>query len=109
MIRALLCTLFALCLLAAPALAKEYKGQAVKLEIDKNVLVVKVGDKEETIKLTDKTSFVNAKGKTIDKEKLEKMTKAIGKGRAEFTVDTEGESTKEVATKVTITVKKKAK
>lgn len=87
MLRTFLCTLFALALFAVSVLAKEYKGQATKLDNDKKEIVVKIGDKEVIIKFDDSTQFffndnpIQAKG-------LKSVAQAVANTPRDVTVET---------------------
>lgn len=98
MVRSFLCALFVLALCTVSVLAKEYKGQATKLDNDKKEIMVKVGDKEETIKFDDKTEFT-FNGRLIKEKGLRSVAQALTMTPRNVTVET---NDKNIAVKVAI-------
>jgi hypothetical protein len=97
MFRTVLTVLLALTVCAVTLSAKEYKDATVtNYDAEKNVLVAKIGDKEVTFVLTDKTSFVRANGKEIDKEKLGDSVKKMISDKRTATIVTDEKDGAEV-------------
>jgi hypothetical protein len=98
MSRAIVCSLFALVLCTVTLSAKEYKEVPVtNIDLDKKIVIVKIDDKEVTFVIADDTTFANAKGKAIDKEKLaDNVKKRLADGNVKATLVTAEKDEKEV-------------
>ncbi|WP_152051951.1 hypothetical protein [Tautonia marina] len=93
----------ALLVAVVPALAAELFGTVKTVNPDEKTLVVvekKSGD-EVTVTITEKTVFINPKGKQAKKFDLENFKKREGKARVRI------EHEDGVASKITLTPKKK--
>jgi hypothetical protein len=115
MYRSLMGALLLLGLCAFTALAKEHKGNVTKVDPDKNLITVKVGDEEKTFTFTDKTMFIGPKGKEISREGLSKLAEKLAEKARPATIETEEKDGTEVvkdgkpvATKVTFRRGKKS-
>jgi len=106
MMRKLFCALSALVVCAGLSLADEVKGKVKSVDVEKNTIVVTVGDKDQTFTLSDDTKIVNSKGKDV-KDKA-KAIKGI-KPDTELTITTEKKDDKDVVTKVQLPAKKSNK
>jgi hypothetical protein len=95
MLRALTCAATLVLLCAVTLLAKEYEGTVTKLDTEKNVVTVKIGDNEKTFAYTDSTEFINAKGKAIKSEKLGKLAEKLANKAQDATLVTSEKDDKE--------------
>ena len=100
--RAVLASIIALVLVVSSAFAKEIKGTFVK--IDEKSIVLKVEDKEETIKINAETKFPAKKGEFVTGEEGVKMMMKRAKEGTPVTVTTNDEG---VATLIKAGGKKK--
>ena len=100
----------ALAVIAAPVIADELFGVITSVDVEgKKVTVVEKGtDKEVVVTITDDTEYVTPKQSSkIDLEKLSRnIEKAKEKGKKGIRVTVTHE--KKVASKITVTAKKKA-
>ena len=87
MVRAFGCTLLALFLGVVTLCAKDFDGTITKVDPDKKVVTVKVGDVEVDVKIDDKVSLKG--GKDGDKDvDLAKLAKRVDKKAAKATIVT---------------------
>jgi hypothetical protein len=87
MVRAFGCALLALFVGVITLSAKDFEGTITKVDADKMVVTVKVGDTEVDVKLSDKVSLKG--GKDGDKDvDLGKLAKRVEKKAAKATITT---------------------
>jgi hypothetical protein len=97
MLRALTCAFTVVLLFAVTVLAKQYDGTITKIDTDKNIITVKIGDDTKTFVYTDSTEFLSSKDKAISKERLGKLAEKLGdKGRPAILNTSEKDDKEEV-------------
>jgi ribosomal protein S17 len=73
MLRAIVCAVLMVGLLAGVSLAAETKTNAVVVKFEKDTLTVKVGDKEKTVKFDKKTHVHDQKDNEVKAEDFAKV------------------------------------
>jgi hypothetical protein len=87
MIRAFGCALLALFLGVVTLSAKDWEGTITKVDADKKIVTVKVGDTEVEVTISDKVAIKG--GKDGDKDvDLSKLSDRVGKKAAKATITT---------------------